>query len=127
MNDLKKLLHTDFDAALARTTAALKNEGFGVLTEIDVQDTLAKKLGVAMARYRILGACNPTFAHAAVTRNADAGLMMPCNVVVYERGPGEVVVTAVDPGASVAAFGDAELGSLAAEVRGKLVRVLAQL
>lgn len=124
---LSTVLHTSFDAALAQTVEALKSEGFGVLSEIDVQGTLKQKLGVEMGRYRILGACNPPFAHQALQLNPDAGLMMPCNVVVYEREPGRVVVSAVDPAATSAALGDERLKPLAASVRDKLARAVSRL
>lgn len=124
---LSTVLHTTFDAALARTVEALKGEGFGVLTEVDVQSTLQQKLGVEMHRYRILGACNPPFAHQALQLNPDAGLMMPCNVAVYESEPGSVVVSAVDPSATAAALGDERLKSLAAAVREKLARAVSRL
>lgn len=125
--NLSTVLQTTFDAALAQTVEALKSEGFGVLSEIDVQSTLKQKLGVEMGRYRILGACNPPFAHQALQLNPDAGLMMPCNVAVYESEPGRVVVSAVDPGATSAALGDDRLKPLAASVRDKLARVVSRL
>jgi len=124
---LRTVLRSDFDAALAKVTEALKAEGFGVLTEVDVQRTLKEKIGAELSRYRILGACNPPFAHQAIQLNPDAGLMMPCNVVVYEGKAGEVVVSAVDPSATALAFGDAKLEALAASVREKLSRVISTL
>lgn len=124
---LRTVLRSDFDAALAKVTEALKAEGFGVLTEVDVQRTLKEKIGADLSRYRILGACNPPFAHQAIQLNPDAGLMMPCNVVVYEGKAGEVVVSAVDPSATALAFGDAKLEALAASVREKLSRVISAL
>lgn len=126
-SSLRAVLHTSFDDALSRTTEALKAEGFGVLTQIDVQSTLKQKLGVDVARYQILGACNPPFAHRALQINPDAGLMMPCNVVVHDGEAGAVVVSAVDPSLSAAGFGNFELTDLAASVREKLVRVIAAL
>jgi uncharacterized protein (DUF302 family) len=120
-------LHCSFDEALKRATEALKTEGFGVLTEIDVRETLAQKLGVEIEHYKILGACNPSFAHAAIGLNPLAGLMMPCNVAVYESGPGRVMVATVNPRASAAALGDARLGELAANVYVKLASALALL
>lgn len=124
---LSTVVNTTFDAALAATVEALKSEGFGVLTEIDVQSTLHQKLGVEMRPYRILGACNPPFAHQALQLNPDAGLMMPCNVAVYQAEPGRVVVSAVDPSATSAALGDDRLKSLAASVRQKLARAISRL
>lgn len=126
-SSLRTVLHTSFEDALARTTEALKAQGFGVLTEIDVQSTLKQKLGADMSRYHILGACNPPFAHRALQLNPDAGLMMPCNVVVHEGAAGDVVISAVDPSASAAGFADPELHALAASVRDKLAQVIAAL
>lgn len=121
---LRRELQSSFDEALARVAEALKGEGFGVLTEIDVRETLKKKLGVDFRRYRILGACNPPFAHEALQAEIEAGLSMPCNVVVYESDAGKTVVTAVDPTKTVAAMGNPKLTSLAETLRQKLVRVL---
>ncbi len=94
---LKKQLTSSYDEALAMVPEALKSEGFGVLTEIDVTQTLKKKLGVDFRRYKILGACNPTFAHRALSAALDVGVMLPCNVVVYEGDDGRAVVLTVDP------------------------------
>jgi uncharacterized protein (DUF302 family) len=123
---LSTVLQTSFEGALASVTEALKGEGFGVLTQIDVQETLRQKLGAEMARYRILGACNPPFAHQALQINPEAGLMMPCNVAVYESASGQVVVSAVDPAAAASVFGDPRLVQLAVAVREKLARVIAK-
>jgi uncharacterized protein (DUF302 family) len=119
-----KTLDLAFDEALARVPEALKAEGFGVLTEIDVQATLKKKLDVDFRRYRILGACNPPFAHRALQRSLDVGLLLPCNVVVYETDDGKTVVSAVDPMQTMAAQGDPELRPLAEQVQQKLRRVI---
>lgn len=115
-----------FDDAIAKVTEALKHEGFGVLTEIDVQATLKKKLGVDFRRYKILGACNPTFAHRALTTSLDVGLLLPCNVTVYEEDGGTIHVTAVDPIETMAGRGAPEIEGIAAEVRAKLERVVAE-
>lgn len=123
---IRKSLRTDFDDAIVRVTEALKAEGFGVLTEIDVRHTLQQKLGVELRRYKILGACNPPFAHQALEIDLDAGLMMPCNVVVYEDDGGATVV-AVDPSTSAQATGNAALVELARTVKEKLERALARL
>jgi uncharacterized protein (DUF302 family) len=123
---LKKHLSSTYDEALARLTEALKTEGFGVLTEIDLAQTLKNKLGVDFRRYKILGACNPTLAHQALSLTLDVGVFLPCNVVVYEGDDGRAVVQAIDPAQTIAA-GDPRLAELAATVRTKLVRVLEQL
>lgn len=122
---MKRVLPLSFDAALAALPGALATEGFGVLTEIDVRETLKAKLGVELRRYRILGACNPKLAHRALSAELDVGVMLPCNVVVYEDGD-HAVVTAVDPMQTVAAQSDA-LRPIADEVRGKLARALDRL
>jgi len=124
---LQKKLELDFDAALTAVPEALSGEGFGVLTEIDVRATLEKKLGVSTRPYRILGACNPPFAHRALGIDLRAGLLMPCNVVVYEADDGRAMVHAIDPTQSVGSLGNAELTGLAQELREKLERVLAKL
>jgi uncharacterized protein (DUF302 family) len=119
-----KTLDLGFDEALARVPEALKAEGFGVLTEIDVQATLKKKLDVDFRRYRILGACNPPFAHRALQHSLDVGLLLPCNVIVYEADDGKTVVSAVDPMQTMAAQGDPEMRPLAEQVQQKLRRVI---
>jgi len=116
-----------FDDALARVPEALKTEGFGILTEIDVQDTLRKKLGIEFRRYRILGACNPPLAHRALSTELEIGLMLPCNLIVYEQPGGGSVVAAIDPLATIAATGSDDLREVAAAVHAKLERVLAQI
>jgi uncharacterized protein (DUF302 family) len=115
-----------FDAALAKVTDALKAEGFGVLTEIDVQATLKKKLDVDFRRYKILGACNPPFAYRALTTSVDVGLLLPCNVVVYEEDAGHTHVAAIDPLETVAARGEPSLEAIAGEVRAKLERAISR-
>jgi uncharacterized protein (DUF302 family) len=124
---LKKALGCSFDEALAKVPAALKTEGFGVLTEIDVKQTLKQKLDVDFRRYRILGACNPPLAHKVLSTNLDVGLMLPCNVIVYEGDDGRAVVTAVDPLQTPAAQQDPRIAEVATAVRDKLARVLALL
>ncbi len=125
MTELSKTLAIGYDAALAKVPDALKAEGFGVLTEIDVRDTLKAKLGVDFRRYKILGACNPPLAHRALQADLQIGVMLPCNVIVYEEGD-HAVVTAVDPMQTIAAQ-DERLKPIADEVRGKLARVLERL
>ena len=129
MNDLamKKTVHASYEQALARVPEALKQEGFGVLTEIDVQSTLKQKLGVEFRRYKILGACNPPFAHQALLTDLEAGVMMPCNVVVYEDDEQHAVVVAIDPTKTVAGSGNQKLASLAEELKQRLTRALARL
>lgn len=120
-------LAVDFDTALARVVAALKAEGFGVLTQIDVQATLKEKLGVAFRPYAILGACNPPLAHRALTTVPEVGLLLPCNVVVEEVGPGECQVAIADPVVMMAMVGRPELAPIATEARVRLERVIAAL
>ncbi|MBL8923172.1 MAG: DUF302 domain-containing protein [Myxococcaceae bacterium] len=126
MNPLEKTLSQPFDAVLARVPEALKVEGFGVLTSIDVKDTLKKKIDVDFRRYTILGACNPKYAHQALSMSLDVGTLLPCNVVVYEDAAG-TVVRAVDPLRSIGALDDDRFLAVAKEVRGKLERVIASL
>ena len=121
---IQKTLDTGFDDALAKVPKALEAEGFGVLTEIDVQQTLKKKLDVDFRRYRILGACNPPFAHQALQQSLDVGLLMPCNVIVYETDGGRTIVSAVDPMQTMAAQGDPAMRPLAEAVQQKLRKVL---
>lgn len=127
MFEIRKSLRATYDEALARVPAALKSEGFGVLTEIDIQGTLKQKLGVDFRRYKILGACNPPFAHAALQADLVAGLLLPCNVVVYEDDVGRAVVMAVDPTRTIAALGNPKLAKLAEAVKEGLSRTLSKL
>jgi uncharacterized protein (DUF302 family) len=122
-----KTVAMSFDAAVSRTTQALAAEGFGVLTEIDVAATLKKKLGETVPPYRILGACNPGFAHRALLEEPRIGALLPCNVVVREDEAGAVRVEFMDPDAVLGLVGRPAVGSIAAEVRAKLVRVMAAL
>ena len=122
---LEKVLSSGYDEVLARLPEALKSEGFGVLTEIDVRDTLRNKLGVEFRRYKILGTCNPPLAHRALQAELDVGLMLPCNVIVYEDGE-KTVVKAIDPMATIASH-HAELRPVAEEVRARLARVVERL
>jgi uncharacterized protein (DUF302 family) len=124
---MRKTLSCGFDDALAKVPQALKTEGFGVLTEIDVKQTLKQKLDVDFRRYRILGACNPPLAHKVLSTNLDVGLMLPCNVIVYEGDDGRAVVTAVDPMQTPAAQADPRIAEVATAVKDKLGRVLALL
>ncbi len=119
-----RTLEMDFDAAIAHVTEVLKQEGFGVLTEIDVKATLKKKLDVDFRPYRILGACNPPFAYKALQSEPHIGLMLPCNVVVQDTGEGRVTVSAIDPVASMSAVHNDSLGEVATQVRAKLQHVI---
>ncbi len=119
-----KTVDEDFDAAIEHVTAELKNEGFGVLTRIDVQDTLKKKLDVDFKKYRILGACNPNFAYQALQSEDKIGTMLPCNVIIEENTDGTVEVSAVDPVASMSGVKNDSLGNVAMQVREKLQRVI---
>ena len=112
---------------MRRTTDALKAEGFGIITEIDVKETLRKKLGVDFRHYTILGACNPMLAHQALQLEDKVGTMLPCNVVVQDIGGGKVEIAAVDPVASMTSIDNPRLKQLAAEVREGLKRVVASL
>ncbi|VAW20654.1 hypothetical protein MNBD_ALPHA12-790 [hydrothermal vent metagenome] len=119
-----KVLNSDMDSAIAKVTEALKGEGFGILTEIDVKATLKKKIDVDFRPYMILGACNPTFAHKALLAEDKIGTMLPCNVIVQDIGDGKVEVSAVDPMASMSAVENPSLGEIAGEVRAKLKKVV---
>lgn len=122
-----KELSASFDEAVEKVRAALAAEGFGVLTEIDVRATLKKKLDVDFRPYKILGACHPESAYSALQLEDKIGLMLPCNVVVQERAPGEVEVAAVDPVASMAAVDNAGLAEVADGVRAKLQSIIDKL
>lgn len=124
---LTKQLTYGYDEAMKRVPEALKAEGFGVLTTVDMKETLKAKLGVDFRRYTILGACNPPIANRALNTHLGFGLMMPCNVTVHEGDDGKAVVQVVDPMQSVAPQVSPELGALAQEVRDKLERALKSL
>lgn len=119
-----KTVNKNFDEAIDHVTEELKKEGFGVLTQIDVQETLKKKLDVDFKKYKILGACNPTFAYQALQSEDKIGTMLPCNVVVEQNIDGSVEVSAVDPVASMASVKNDSLGGVASQVREKLQRVI---
>ncbi|MDA0771289.1 MAG: hypothetical protein BZY79_00295 [SAR202 cluster bacterium Casp-Chloro-G4] len=119
-----KTLSTTFEEAIEKTRDELKKEGFGVLTEIDVTDTLKEKLGVDFQNYRILGACNPPFAYKALLTENKIGTMLPCNVIVQEQADGSIEVSAVDPAESMKAIDNPELAAIAEEVRQKLQTVV---
>ena len=122
-----KTLKGDFDQSIEKVTEELKKEGFGILTEIDVKETLKKKLNVDFPRYRILGACNPPFAYKALQAEERIGTMLPCNVVVRELEPRTVEVVAVDPVASMQAVENPRLREIAETIREKLRSVVNRL
>jgi uncharacterized protein (DUF302 family) len=119
-----KTLNGDFNSIIDKVTSALKTEGFGVLTEIDVKETLKKKLDVDFKKYKILGACNPPFAYKALQAEDKIGTMLPCNVTVIEQDNGTVEVSAVDPVASMQSIKNQSLALVANEVRDKLKKVV---
>ncbi|NCQ60815.1 MAG: DUF302 domain-containing protein [Myxococcales bacterium] len=122
---INKQTDYDFDTAIDKTTAALKEEGFGVLTEIDVKATLKKKLDVDFRRYTILGACNPPLAHKALSADLGIGLLLPCNVVVSERDGGGTSVSAISPKAMFAVVDDERMAPIVEEVEALLTRAIA--
>lgn len=121
---LSRTVDAAFNEVVQRVTVALKEEGFGVLTDIDVQATLKDKLGVDMPAYRILGACNPSFAHQALQIEDKLGVLLPCNVIVRDAGGGQTEVAAIDPVASMDRAGNPGLASFAEEVRVRLRRAV---
>tara|TARA_R110000868_G_scaffold6454_3_gene36616 strand:- start:12768 stop:13154 length:387 start_codon:yes stop_codon:yes gene_type:complete len=119
-----KTIVDSFENAIQKVTEALKSEGFGILTEIDLKGTLKKKLDVDFYNYTILGACNPSFAYKALLAEDKIGTMLPCNVIVQERVPGQIEVSAVDPAASMQAVDNKLLVEIATEVRSSLKKVI---
>jgi uncharacterized protein (DUF302 family) len=115
----------EFDDVIDATTAALKDEGFGVLCDIDIQATLEEKLGEELRQYRILGACNPPLAYEGLSAEIELGALLPCNVIVYENDDGDIVVSAVDPEQLVGIADNDALDSIATEVNERFDRVLA--
>jgi uncharacterized protein (DUF302 family) len=122
-----KTISGNFDDVIVKVTDELKKEGFGILTEIDVKETLKKKLDVDFKKYKILGACNPPFAYKALQAEDKIGTMLPCNVIVIEQAPGQIEVAAVDPIASMQAVANPNLGKVASEVQNKLRKVVESL
>lgn len=122
-----KTINESFEGAIEKVTEALKAEGFGILTEIDVQATLKKKLDVDFRPYKILGACNPPFAHQALLAEDKIGTMLPCNVIVQQQDNGKVEVAAIDPVASMQAVENETLGEVAGTIREKLKNVIEHL
>ena len=124
---ISKKISIDFDQAVLLVTESLKKEGFGVLSEIDIQQKLKEKLDVDFRKYKILGACNPQSAHKALLQEDKIGTMLPCNVIVQEIGENQVEVAAVDPAASMMAVENKQLAGIAGEIKVKLERVIASL
>jgi uncharacterized protein (DUF302 family) len=124
---MKRQTTLTYDQALAALPEILKSEGFGIITEIDMRETLKRKLGVELRRYKILGACNPHFANEALANDLDIGVMLPCNVAVYEGDDGRAVVSAINPAVAMANHESPALVALAAKVRDRLAQVLSKL
>lgn len=124
---MAKTVSKTYEQAIAATTEGLKEEGFGVLTEIDVAATLKKKIDVDVPRYIILGACNPRLAHKALCAENQIGVLLPCNVVVQEHADGRVEVSAMDPVGAMSMIGNPVLTEIASDVKSRLERVLAKL
>jgi uncharacterized protein (DUF302 family) len=122
-----KTIAGSFDNTVQKVTEALKAEGFGILTEIDIKATLKKKLDVDFYNYKILGACNPPFAYRALLAEDKIGTMLPCNVIVQEKVAGRVEVSAVDPSASMLSIENKDLQDIASEIRARLQKVIKQL
>lgn len=122
-----KVVNLGYDKAIEKVTEELKKEGFGILTEIDVKETLKKKLDVDFKPYKILGACNPPFAYKSLQAEEQIGLMLPCNVIVYVNDKNETVVAAIDPIASMQAVKNESLGEVAETIQGKLKTVISNL
>jgi uncharacterized protein (DUF302 family) len=119
-----KTVSTNFEDTIEKVTLELKNEGFGVLTEIDVKETLKKKLDVDFRKYRILGACNPPLAYKALSEEENIGVMLPCNIIVQEKEGGMVQVSAINPMESMQSVKNPNLEEVAAAVSGKLAKVI---
>lgn len=124
---MSKTISAEFDKAIDLVTEALKNEGFGVLSEIDIQQALKNKLDVDFRKYKILGACNPPNAHKALQQDDKIGTMLPCNVIVQEIGENEVEVAAIDPVASMMAVENKKIAEIAGDIKTKLERVISSL
>jgi uncharacterized protein (DUF302 family) len=122
-----KTVNCSYDEAIEKVTEELKKEGFGVLTEIDVKETLKKKLDVDFRKYKILGACNPPLAYKALQAEENIGVMLPCNVIVQEKSGGEVQVSAINPMVAMQSVGNKSLNEVAEQVSSKLQNVLKNL
>ena len=124
---ISKKISTDFDQAVQLVTESLKKEGFGILTEINLQEKLKEKLNVDFRKYKILGACNPAYAYKAIQQEDKIGTMLPCSVIIQELDNNEIEVAAVDPVASMMAIENSELAVIANEIKEKLERAIAAL
>lgn len=124
---IDKKVEDDYEVALEKVTAALKDEGFGILTEIDVKKAFRDKINVDFRRYKILGACNPKLAHQALSKDLGVGVLLPCNVVVFEHDEGGTGIYAMDPVPTIASLGGAAFEDLAQDVRARLERALSAL
>ena len=120
----RKILKLSYEEAIEKVTQELKKEGFGILTQIDVKDTLKKKLNVDFRKYIILGACNPPFAYQALQTETEIGLLLPCNVIVYEGDSDNAVVSAIDPQSAMSMIDNPKLREIAAQVGNKLKKVI---
>jgi uncharacterized protein (DUF302 family) len=123
----RKTVKLSYEDAIEKVTQALKKEGFGILTQIDVKDTLKKKLSVDFRKYVILGACNPPFAYQALQAETEIGLLLPCNVIVYQDNSGNTVVSAIDPESAMGRINNPKLKEIAAQVGTKLKAVIENL
>jgi uncharacterized protein (DUF302 family) len=119
-----KILNVSFEEAISKVTEELKKEGFGILTDLDIKEVLKKKLNVDFKKYRILGACNPSFAYQALQAEDKIGTILPCNVIVQEHAEGKVEIAAVDPVASMMAIENPKLMNVAEQVQAKLKRMI---
>lgn len=121
---IRTTVNASYEETIPKVTEALKKEGFGILTEINVKETIKKKLDKEFPKYIILGACNPPLAYQALTAETEIGLLLPCNVIVYERKDGKTVVSAQDPEAALSIVGNQAVAPVAKEARERLVRVI---
>ncbi len=122
-----KIIDASFEDAIKRTTEQLKSEGFGIISEINIDEKLHEKLGIDFKKYRILGACNPGYAYKALQLEDKIGTMLPCNVIVVDQGNGKTEISAVNPIASMMAIRNEDLGIIALEITDKLKRVIESL
>ena len=119
-----KTIKSDFESAVSRVKEALKSEGFGVLSEIDINEKLKEKLNVDFRKYKILGACNPPLAYQALQKEDKIGTMLPCNIIIQASADGHIEIAAVDPVASMQAVNNEELSGIAGNVKNKLIKVI---